>query len=84
MCSYCQHTSGLARQSKLFRQFLKHKDYGIKLEVDTTAAPIEAVIGQLLARYAIADITVDNPPMEEIIGRIYEVGPGGTPELGGK
>jgi ABC-2 type transport system ATP-binding protein len=65
-------------------QVLKHKDYGIKLEVDTTAAPIEAVIGQLLARYAIADITVDNPPMEEIIGRIYEVGPGGAPELGGK
>ena len=65
-------------------QVLKHKDYGIKLEVDTTVAPIEAVIGQLLARYAIADITVDNPPMEEIIGRIYEVGPGGAPELGGK
>ena len=65
-------------------QVLKHKDYGIKLEVDTTIAPIEEVIGQLLARYAIADITVDNPPMEEIIGRIYEVGPGGAPELGGK
>ncbi len=65
-------------------QVLKHKDYGIKLEVDTAAVPIETVIGQLLARYAIADITVDNPPMEEIIGRIYEVGPEGAPELGGK
>ena len=30
--------------------------------------------GRLLARYAIADINVDNPPMEEIIGRIYETG----------
>jgi len=34
--------------------------------------PIEIVIGRLLARYHIADINVDNPPMEEIIARIYE------------
>jgi ABC-type uncharacterized transport system ATPase subunit len=34
--------------------------------------PIEQVIGQLLGCYAVADINVDNPPMEEIIGRIYE------------
>jgi ABC-2 type transport system ATP-binding protein len=52
-------------------QVLKHKGYGVKLEVDTNVAPIEQVIGQLLARYTIADINVDNPPMEEIIARIY-------------
>jgi ABC-2 type transport system ATP-binding protein len=51
---------------------LKHKGYGVKLYVDTTMAPIEEVIGQLLAHYAIADINVDNPPMEDIIARIYE------------
>jgi ABC-2 type transport system ATP-binding protein len=51
---------------------LKHKGYGVKLEVDTTVVPIEQVIGQLLGCYAVADINVDNPPMEEIIGRIYE------------
>jgi ABC-2 type transport system ATP-binding protein len=55
-------------------QVLKHKGYGVKLQVDTTVAPIEEVIGQLLARYAIADLNVDNPPMEEIIARIYEGG----------
>jgi len=55
---------------------LKHKGYGVKLHVDTTVAPIEDVIGQLLARYAIADLNVDNPPMEEIIARIYEEGEG--------
>jgi ABC-2 type transport system ATP-binding protein len=60
-------------------QLLKHKGYGVKLEVDTTAAPIEEVVGRLLARYAIADINVDNPPMEEIIARIYEVGGGEAP-----
>jgi ABC-2 type transport system ATP-binding protein len=50
---------------------LKHKGYGVKLEVDTGVVPIEEVVGQLLGQYAIADITVDNPPMEEIIARIY-------------
>jgi ABC-2 type transport system ATP-binding protein len=55
---------------------LKHKGYGVKLEVDTNIAPIEQVVGQLLARYTIADINVDNPPMEEIIARIYGAGAG--------
>jgi len=50
---------------------LKHKGYGVKLQVDTAVAPIEEIVAQLLARYAIADINVDNPPMEEIIARIY-------------
>ena len=53
-------------------QVLKHKGYGVKLEVDTGIAPIEEVVGRLLARYAIVDINVDNPPMEKIIARIYE------------
>lgn len=51
---------------------LKHKGYGVKLEVDTDVTPIETIIAQLLARYAIVDINVDNPPMETIIARIYE------------
>jgi ABC-2 type transport system ATP-binding protein len=53
---------------------LKQKGYGVKLEVDTAVVPIEDVVGRLVARYAIVDINVDNPPMEEIIGRIYEEG----------
>jgi ABC-2 type transport system ATP-binding protein len=57
-------------------QVLKHKGYGVKLEVDTGVVPIEKVVEQLLARYSIADINVDNPPMESIIARIYEAGPG--------
>jgi ABC-2 type transport system ATP-binding protein len=51
---------------------LKHKGYGVKLAVDTDIIPIEKVIAHLLARYAIVDINVDNPPMETIIARIYE------------
>jgi len=52
-------------------EVLKHTGYGVKLKVDTAVAPIEEVVGRLLAQYSIADITVDNPPMEEIIARIY-------------
>ncbi len=55
-------------------QVLKQKGYGVKLQVDTRQTPIEQVVSRLLARYSIADINVDNPPMEEIIGRIYERG----------
>lgn len=53
-------------------RLLKHKDYGVKLEADTTVASIDTVIAQLLSRYTIVDINVDNPPMEQIIARIYE------------
>lgn len=59
-------------------QVLKHKGYGVKLEVDTGIVPIEKVVGQLLARYTIADINVDNPAMESIIAQIYKIGPGET------
>jgi ABC-2 type transport system ATP-binding protein len=52
-------------------QLLKQKGYGVKLEVNTDATPIEDVIAQLLARYQIADINVDNPPMETVIAQIY-------------
>jgi len=52
-------------------RLLKHKEYGVKLEVDTSVAPIDRVMAQLLSRYSIVDVNVDNPPMESIIARIY-------------
>ena len=57
---------------------LKQKGYGVKLQVDTGLVPIDEVVGQLLACYAVADINVDNPPMEEIIARIYEADGGAS------
>ncbi len=50
---------------------LKHTGYGVKLEVDTTVAPIEQVTSGLLSRYSIVDINIDNPQMEAIIAQIY-------------
>ena len=50
---------------------VKSKGYGVKLSVDTAVTPIEAVVSGLLQTYPVQDITIQNPPMEEIIAAIY-------------
>ncbi len=52
-------------------EIVKAKGYGVKLEVDTDRQPIEQVIVRLMARLSIADITIEDPPMEEIIAAMY-------------
>ncbi len=42
------------------------------LEVDTTIQPIDRVIAYLIARYRVADVTIADPPMEELIAQIYQ------------
>lgn len=51
---------------------VKAKGYGVKLAVDTTVAPIEAVISAILSRYPVQDITIQNPPIEQVIAAIYQ------------
>jgi ABC-2 type transport system ATP-binding protein len=41
------------------------------LEVDTTATPVEAVVQAALAAGRLADLTVEDPPMEEIVRDVY-------------
>jgi ABC-2 type transport system ATP-binding protein len=50
---------------------LKHKGYGVKLQVDIDQVAIESVMAEILSHNNIVDITVDEPPMEEIITKIY-------------
>jgi ABC-2 type transport system ATP-binding protein len=50
---------------------LKTSTYGVKLQVDTGATTMEAVISGLMARHRVADITIEDPPMEQIIAEIY-------------
>ena len=50
---------------------LKARDYGVKLEVDGAVAATQDVVAALLARYSIADITIEDPPMEDIISSIF-------------
>jgi ABC-2 type transport system ATP-binding protein len=57
----------------------EHGEWGLKLEVDTRRQPIEAVIAHLVAHYRVADVTISDPPMEEIIAQIYQRRPPGPP-----
>lgn len=51
---------------------LKQTEHGLKLNVDTSVIGIEEVLGQLVACCKIGDVTIEDPPMEEIITKIYE------------
>lgn len=46
--------------------------YGVKLAFDTRATPVEAVIARLVAMGTVVDITITDPPLEEVIRAIYE------------
>jgi ABC-2 type transport system ATP-binding protein len=45
---------------------------GVKLEVDTGSVQIDEVVSRLFARYAVLDMTVEDPPMEQVIAHIYQ------------
>lgn len=55
---------------------LKSNGYALKLEVDTAAASIEEVINAVLKAGPVADITIEDPPLEEVIAHIYATGTG--------
>jgi ABC-2 type transport system ATP-binding protein len=50
---------------------LSQDGYNLKLEVDTSTVPIEAVINHVLALGAVADLTIEDPPLEQVIAHIY-------------
>jgi ABC-2 type transport system ATP-binding protein len=50
---------------------MKAKGHGLKLEIDTARTPLEPVIAALMQRCHIVDMTIADPPMEEIIADIY-------------
>jgi len=49
---------------------------GVKLtlSVDMGVTSIEAVLSQIMAAYLLVDVTVEDPPMEEIITQMYRTG----------
>jgi ABC-2 type transport system ATP-binding protein len=49
----------------------KASAFGLKLEVDTEIQPIEQAVARLMGTLSIADLTVEDPPMEEIIAQLY-------------
>jgi ABC-2 type transport system ATP-binding protein len=50
---------------------VKAKGFGVKLEVDTDVQPIAQAVGALMAAVPVADITIEDAPLEEIIAAIY-------------
>ncbi len=58
---------------------LKAKGHGLKLEIDTALCPLEPIIAAIMQHCHILDMTIADPPMEEIIAKIYsEKGQGGS------
>jgi ABC-type uncharacterized transport system ATPase subunit len=53
-------------------QILKQKDYTAKLEVDTRINSIKDIINTIVNTNTILDITIDDIPLEEVIGQIYK------------
>jgi ABC-2 type transport system ATP-binding protein len=52
-------------------QVLKAKGYGLKLAIDISRTSLEPVIAAVMQRCHILDMTISDPPMEEIIATIY-------------
>jgi ABC-2 type transport system ATP-binding protein len=50
---------------------LKAKGHGLKLEIDTSRCPLEPIIAAVMQHCHILDMTIADPPMEEIIAKIY-------------
>ena len=52
-------------------EVLKSRPYSAKLAVDLAAASLDEVVSAIMRDNRVEDITISNPPMEEIITRIY-------------
>ncbi|MFD2172099.1 ABC transporter ATP-binding protein [Tumebacillus lipolyticus] len=52
-------------------QIIKQKGSGLRLSVDTAQTTIEEVLAHIVHNYRLLDVTIEDPPMEEIITHIY-------------
>jgi ABC-2 type transport system ATP-binding protein len=50
---------------------VEHSDTTMRLVVDTTARPIREVLDLLLTNMSVSDISVTDPPLEQVIAEIY-------------
>ena len=51
---------------------LKTGQYGVKLQFDTRHTPVDAVLARLTQHGSVVDITISDPPLEEVIAKIYQ------------
>jgi ABC-2 type transport system ATP-binding protein len=53
-------------------ELLKVGHYGVKLRFDTQKTPVEKVLSHLTDVGSVVDITISDPPLEEVIAEIYQ------------
>lgn len=53
-------------------EVVKHKGRGIKLKVDTKMTDVSHALAGIMAAGDIEDITISDPPLEQIISQIYQ------------
>lgn len=54
---------------------LKESGHAFKFEVDTRAVSIERVMTEIMRIGSVVDITIEDPPLEEVIAHIYSAPP---------
>jgi ABC-2 type transport system ATP-binding protein len=53
-------------------EILKVGHYGVKLKFDAAVTSVDSVLAHISATGNIVDITISDPPLEEVIAKIYE------------
>jgi ABC-2 type transport system ATP-binding protein len=53
-------------------EVLKVGAYGVKLRFDTSTTQVEKVLSHLTSAGSVVDITISDPPLEEVISNIYQ------------
>jgi ABC-2 type transport system ATP-binding protein len=53
-------------------EILKVGHYGVKLRFDTHKTPVEKVLSHVTDAGSVVDITISDPPLEEVIAKIYQ------------
>ena len=56
-------------------EILKVGRYGVKLRFDTNQTPVDLVMSHLSNVGELVDITISDPPLEEVIAKVYKEGP---------
>jgi ABC-2 type transport system ATP-binding protein len=54
---------------------IRNAEFELVVEVDTNRLPIEAAVSQLMNAVRVGDISIEEPPLEEIIAAMYRRGP---------
>jgi ABC-2 type transport system ATP-binding protein len=60
-------------------KLVERSAYEMKIEIDTAVTPAQLAVARVMEAGGIADLAIEDPPLEEVIGRIYnEAGVGGA------